>query len=123
MRTSQPMRLIRWLVLAHRYLGIAIGLLMVMWCLSGIGALDEAWLVKQFGHAEEHVRAWAIRLAIEEWGLDGKGKGVLQAVHEDLVELARSDSSPVVRLALASGCQRLPHSQRWGTALVLARTL
>jgi uncharacterized iron-regulated membrane protein len=30
------MRLIRWLVLAHRYLGIALGLLMVMWCLSGI---------------------------------------------------------------------------------------
>ena len=30
------MCLIRWLVLAHRYLGIAVGLLMVMWCLSGI---------------------------------------------------------------------------------------
>jgi PepSY-associated TM region len=34
---SQPVGLlIRWLVLAHRYLGIAVGLLMVMWCLSGI---------------------------------------------------------------------------------------
>ncbi len=28
--------LTRWLILAHRYLGIAVGLLMVMWCLSGI---------------------------------------------------------------------------------------
>jgi uncharacterized iron-regulated membrane protein len=28
-------RLIRWLFLTHRYLGIAVGLLMVMWCLSG----------------------------------------------------------------------------------------
>ncbi len=30
------MRAIRWLFPAHRYLGIAVGLLMVMWCLSGI---------------------------------------------------------------------------------------
>jgi len=28
--------IIRWLFLTHRYLGIAVGILMVMWCLSGI---------------------------------------------------------------------------------------
>lgn len=28
--------MIRWLILIHRYLGIAIGLVMVLWCLSGI---------------------------------------------------------------------------------------
>jgi hypothetical protein len=28
--------MIRWLFLLHRYLGIAVGLLMVMWCLSGV---------------------------------------------------------------------------------------
>jgi uncharacterized iron-regulated membrane protein len=51
MANSGPIegRFIRWLVLAHRYLGIAVGLLMVMWCLSGIvmmyvryPSLDEA---------------------------------------------------------------------------------
>jgi uncharacterized iron-regulated membrane protein len=26
----------RWLILIHRYLGIAIGILMAAWCLSGI---------------------------------------------------------------------------------------
>ena len=30
------MKLRRWLFLAHRYLGIALGLLMLVWCLSGV---------------------------------------------------------------------------------------
>ncbi|MEI9985038.1 MAG: hypothetical protein WDN69_18675, partial [Aliidongia sp.] len=30
------MKLKRWLFLAHRYLGIALGLLMLAWCLSGV---------------------------------------------------------------------------------------
>ena len=30
------MKLRRWLILAHRYLGIALGLVMVVWCLSGV---------------------------------------------------------------------------------------
>src|ERR1700691_3184401 len=28
--------MIRWLLLLHRYLGIAVGALMAMWCLSGV---------------------------------------------------------------------------------------
>jgi hypothetical protein len=46
--------MIRWLLLLHRYLGIAVGLLMVMWCLSGVvmmyvsyPALPEASRIKQ----------------------------------------------------------------------------
>jgi hypothetical protein len=44
----------RWLLLLHRYLGIAVGLLMVMWCLSGVvmmyvryPALAEAARIKR----------------------------------------------------------------------------
>jgi hypothetical protein len=44
----------RWLLLLHRYLGIGLGLLMVMWCLSGVvmmyvgyPALAEAARIKQ----------------------------------------------------------------------------
>lgn len=32
-------RLTRWLILAHRYLGIALGLLFIMWFVSGIGMI------------------------------------------------------------------------------------
>ena len=46
--------MIRWLLLLHRYLGIGVGLLMVMWCLSGVvmmyvsyPALPEASRVRQ----------------------------------------------------------------------------
>src|SRR4029077_16280943 len=28
-----------------------------MWCLAAIGALDEKWLITQFAHEDEHVRA------------------------------------------------------------------
>lgn len=46
--------MIRWMLLLHRYTGIALGVLMVMWCLSGVvmmyvsyPALDESLRLKQ----------------------------------------------------------------------------
>src|SRR5579871_1404211 len=33
----------RWLVLTHRYLGIALGILMLAWCLSGIVMMYVAY--------------------------------------------------------------------------------
>ncbi len=61
-----------------------------------LGALDNSW---------EHHRAWAVTLALE----DGKPSA---AVAAKLAELAKSDPSPVVRLSLASGLQRLPAAAR-----------
>src|SRR5262249_44923946 len=53
-----------------------------------------------------YVRAWTIQLALE----GGKASKELLA---KFVEMARNDPSPVVRLYLASGLQRLPNEQRW----------
>ena len=53
----------------------------------------------------EHRRAWAVTLELE----DGKASGDML---QKLAELARGDKSPVVRLALASGLQRLPVADR-----------
>lgn len=39
----RPAAAARWLVLAHRYLGVAMGLLMLVWFLSGIGMLFIRW--------------------------------------------------------------------------------
>jgi hypothetical protein len=52
------------------------------------------------------VRSWAIQLAT----YDETPSGALAA---KMAELAKTDPSPVVRLAIASGLQRLPLPQRW----------
>ncbi len=51
------------------------------------------------------IRAWTIQLAIEE-------QTPASSILAKWAELARSDPSPVVRLYLASGLQRLPLEQR-----------
>jgi hypothetical protein len=56
---------------------------------------------------------WAVRLLLE----DGKASPGATA---RLAEMARKDPSPYVRLALASGLQRLPAGQRWDIAAGLA---
>jgi hypothetical protein len=62
-------------------------------------------LLAALGNSWEHHRAWAVTLSLE----DGKPAA---AVMSKLVELAKVDPSPVVRLALASGLQRLPVAER-----------
>src|SRR5262249_49691306 len=52
------------------------------------------------------VRAWTVQLALEGGKADDK-------LLSRLAEMAREDDSPVVRLYLASGLQRLPADQRW----------
>jgi hypothetical protein len=53
-----------------------------------------------------YVRGWSIQLALE----DGKASPTLR---KKFAQLAVEDPSPVVRLYLASGMQRLPLEQRW----------
>jgi len=56
--------------------------------------------------ASEDVRAWAIQFICED-------KRVPANILERFVEMSRQDSSPVVRLYLASAMQRLPVEDRW----------
>jgi putative membrane-bound dehydrogenase-like protein len=76
-----------------------------MWTAHAAGLLDEPERIRAFSNRFEHIRAWAITLELE----DGKASA---AVLAKLAELARSDESPVVRLALASGLQRLSVADR-----------
>jgi putative membrane-bound dehydrogenase-like protein len=59
-------------------------------------------------------RAWAIQLATETIG------GLANDVLEAIAKLAKTDSSPIVRLYLASAAQRLPAAQRWDIVEALA---
>lgn len=92
--------------------------------------LDDAFLLKQFAHPDEHVRACAIRLATDRWPLDtimGRPHPVASTesrrdsqVFRELIRLAESDESGLVRLTLASTLQRLPLDDRPALAKPLA---
>jgi putative membrane-bound dehydrogenase-like protein len=77
-----------------------------LWALHGTGGLTENLALKTLDDQDPYVRAWTIQLALQ----DHTASDALMA---KLQTLATSDPSPVVRLYLASGLQRLPLDQRW----------
>jgi putative membrane-bound dehydrogenase-like protein len=77
-----------------------------LWALHVTGGLTDERVAKGLADAEPFVRAWTVQLALEG------GKATPDLLRK-LADLARHDPSPVVRLYLASGLQRLPHEQRW----------
>jgi putative membrane-bound dehydrogenase-like protein len=85
-----------------------------LWALHVTGGLTDERIRKGLADAGAHVRAWTIQLALEQ----GRAPADLL---DRLAELAKSDPSPVVRLYLASGAQRLPLEARWPIVLNLVK--
>jgi hypothetical protein len=83
-----------------------------LWALHGCGQLRPALQLEALSSPHEHVRAWTVTLDLE-------GGTASPAILEKLAELASRDPSPVVRLALASGLQRLPVIHRVAIAEAL----
>src|SRR5262249_33140108 len=77
-----------------------------LWALHVTGGLPPERIVKALNDHSPYVRGWTIQLALE----DGKAPAELR---KKLEEMARKESSPVVRLYLASAAQRLPVEERW----------
>ncbi len=94
-----------------------------VWAMSAIWGLDVAESSAFLKDDAPSVRAWAIRLLAEQentlmtFGRDAKVftvTGITDKVTLNrLRELATSDPSPTVRLAIAAALQRLPLDQRW----------
>jgi putative membrane-bound dehydrogenase-like protein len=82
--------------------------LRALWALHTTGGLNRELLLGTTAAKEEVLRVWAVRLLTEEQPAPG--------VLPRLVEMARHDESPAVRLALASALQRLPNEDRWDIA-------
>ncbi len=80
--------------------------LRALWALHAIGRLDEAKIAKGLTDESPYLRAWTIQLANED-------RHPSEATLKKMAELAHSDSSPVVRLYLASALTRLPLEKRW----------
>ncbi|HTH49574.1 MAG TPA: PVC-type heme-binding CxxCH protein, partial [Candidatus Limnocylindria bacterium] len=93
----------------------ASGKLHALWALHVLRALPPDQLLALSGHADEHVRSWAVRLLVENPGEAD------EFTVTRLVELARDDPSALVRLYLASALQRLPLASRAGLADALVR--
>jgi putative membrane-bound dehydrogenase-like protein len=87
--------------------------LRALWTLYVIEGIDERGLVDWCGHADENVRAWAVRLLVD------MGKPSPKTI-ERLTALAGEERSPFVRNHLASALQRIPAGRRWSIAEKLA---
>jgi putative membrane-bound dehydrogenase-like protein len=82
--------------------------LRALWSLHAIGAANAEFLRTQLGHSDEYVRGWAVRLLLD----DRKVAENDSAMHSAFVSLANKETAASVRLALASGLQRLPVDKR-----------
>ncbi|MCE9564757.1 MAG: c-type cytochrome [Planctomycetes bacterium] len=85
--------------------------LRAMWTLHAIGGFDGT---ASLGDREPHIRAWAVQMLCEVGTPSEKALAKFR-------ELAKSDTSQLVRLALASALQRIPPEQRWNIATELVR--
>ena len=83
--------------------------LRALWTLHTIGALKEPQFAILLGDPDEHIRAWCIQLACE----DGAPSARLLRRME---QLAARESSPVVRLYLASALQKVGADTAWKIA-------
>jgi putative membrane-bound dehydrogenase-like protein len=85
-----------------------------LWALYVSGGFDDATAGKLLGHADEDVRAWAVRLLCDP-------RKVVPSLHARLVTLARGEASPTVRSQLACSAKRLPARDGLGLVRELLR--
>ncbi|MEZ6048332.1 MAG: hypothetical protein R3C11_22715 [Planctomycetaceae bacterium] len=77
-----------------------------LWTLYVLGAIHDHEILELLYSSEEWLRAWGIRLAVDD-------RYVSSDLLARLIQLAREENSPRVRLELASALQRLPRPYRW----------
>jgi putative membrane-bound dehydrogenase-like protein len=87
--------------------------LRAMWALHVSGGLSEQVMTQALNDNDDHIRAWAIQLWCED-------KAAPASALAKFVSMAKSETSPVVRLYLAAAIQRVPEATRWQLAERLA---
>jgi len=78
--------------------------LRALWALHVTGGTDTMWLTSLLRSPDEHLRHWAVRLLTEN--------EPAVATNAALTELARTEKSWLVQMALASALQRMPLASR-----------
>ena len=87
--------------------------LRALWALHSTGGLTDEITSACLTSPLEYLRAWAIQLVCED-------RSPSDAQLKSLVEMAAKDSSPVVRMHLASAAGRLTIEARWPLLEALA---
>ena len=87
--------------------------LRAMWASHVTGQWDQSRTIALLQQGSEYEKAWAIQLSCE------REQPLSVGLHKAFVAAAQSDSSPVVRLYLASALQRLQLEHRWEIAEAL----
>lgn len=90
--------------------------LRALWALHGIGGIDQTLTLELLGHPNQYVRAWAIQCEMED------SKVSSPSILAKLRDLAENDPSPVVRLYLASACQRMEENRAILVERLIAHT-
>ena len=83
----------------------AVSELRELWARHALGIDGQDWAQGPLVSPHETVRAWAVQLACEK-------RDVLPATLQKFAQMAKEDTSPIVRLYLASAAQRLTIEQR-----------
>ncbi len=78
----------------------------ILWTEGAIEHPDSDGMMEPLKNKSEYIRAWSIQLSLNNMKLS-------DTLLHWYVELAEKDPSPLVRLYLASACQRLSHERRW----------
>ena len=82
--------------------------LRALWALYATGGLTEEDGLALLSHDSEHLRSWAVYLLVQ-------GKRPSAPVLARFAEMAKADSSALVRLYIASALQRTAPENRWET--------
>lgn len=88
--------------------------LRALWTLQVTNNIAEDDLIQLTYDKQEYVRGWAIQFIVEDSNPSNKEM-------DALIALAKNESSPVVRLYLASALQRINESARWAIATSLVK--
>jgi putative heme-binding domain-containing protein len=75
-----------------------------LWALYVSGGFNDALAAKLLTHPNRNIRTWTVRLL-------GDARQVSPSIHKQLLALARTESSPVVRNQLACSAKRLSGQQ------------
>lgn len=101
--------------------------LRVLWTLYTLNAITRESLIALLSDPDEHLRVWGLRLLTDHWPIDtvhGVVRATPNTIEADLLprlqNLAASDPSGLVRLALTSTLQRIPLAERPALALAIA---
>ena len=83
--------------------------LRALWALHITDGLNESDNLNNLNDKDEHIRAWSIQFLCED-------KNPSSSALKKFASMANQDSSPVVRLYLASAMQRMSRENRWDIA-------